>query len=170
VTTSDEKQSRKLKAWEESRLSNDELSVAVKAFYCHTLDETTLTEDDPFAMIIRKHRAPSFIVMYRGDLLYGSGMKPTASKLYSILKSSISKIYGLSLDKVVKEGLGIKKKLDRIEETKKLLNQRLSRMKPNDSRMSRYTKEKDSLETEEKSLRKAEQELFAFKTKPIVKA
>jgi hypothetical protein len=64
----------------------------------------------------------------------------------------------------------IKKRLDKIKDTKTQLDQRLSKMKPSDSRMSRYTKEKDSLETDEKSLRKAEQELFAFKAKVTVKA
>jgi hypothetical protein len=165
VTSSEVKQSKRIKAWEESRLSDDKLAVAVKAFSCHIMDETTLIRDDPFSRVIKQHHAPSFVVMYRGDLLYGSGMKPPSSKLYSVLKSSISKIYGLSLDRIVKEGLVIKKELDKIKDAKTRINQRLSKMKAKDTRMYRYLKEKQSLETNEKSLKKEEEKLFAFKAK-----
>ena len=106
------------------------------------------------------HRAPSFIVLHRGEFLYGSGVSPTSSKLYSILKSSIMNIYGRSLDRIVQEGRSLKKKLEKIRDEKKRLDQRLQRMDPRNARTAWYLKKRTALGIEEASLVKAAEKLY----------
>lgn len=160
LTTTLEKEAKKIKTWEESRLSDDKLLVATRLFRCYILDEELIPKDDPFTKSIKKHRAPSFLVLHGGDLLYGSGKKPASSKLFSVLKSSVSKVYGKSLDKIVKEGLKIKKEMDKIKDARTILSQKLSKLDAKDKRRKKYEEEMSTLDTEEAEWRAKEEKLY----------
>lgn len=172
VTTTDEDKTQKIKAWEDSRLCDDKLYVATKTFDCYILDENNLSKDDPLKGMLKRHRAPSFVVFHHGKVLYGSGSKPSASKAYSMMKKCISKVYKLSLDKIVKEGLEIKMEIEKIKDAKKELDKKLAKLmdEKNSKKKDKYRKEKEELEQKEQTFRQQEEELYNLPVKVTVRA
>lgn len=172
ITSTDEKMKQKIKAWEESRLVDDKLYVAAKPFKCYILDESSLKKDDPLKGVLKKHKAPSFVVFHEGKLMYGSGSNPSVSKSYAILKKSVSKVYKASLDKIVKQGKDIKRELDKIKDAKKVLDEKLAKLmlEKSSKKKKKYAQEKEELEKKEQEYKQQEAELFNLTVKVTAKA
>ncbi len=161
VTTSDQKQAKKLKIWEESRLVDDKLFSAVKPFQCHIVDDEALPDDHPIKGIMRKHKPPAFVVFHEGDMLYGTKPSPSSSTVYSILKKSVSRIYSASLDRIVKKGREIKLKLDMIKDAMKVLDEKIAGLDEKDARKrAKYGEERKELEKEKQELEQEEEKLY----------
>jgi len=165
LTDLDSKKAKKLKAWEESRLVDDKLIVAVRLFQCYTVDVRSLPKDHELTAVVKKNKTPSFIVINKGEVFTASGKEPSSSKILSTLKKSISKLCGASMDKIVKKGVDLKKEREKLDNAIKEVDKKMRRLKKDDRRRTKYQKEKTALKDQDSELIKKENELYDIKLK-----
>jgi len=169
VTTSDAKEFKRIKTWEESRLADDKLIAAVKLFQCYTIDQHNIPTDHEFLTIIKKSKAPSFLVVSKGDVAFSSGQKPSTSKILAVLKKGASKFLGVSMDKIVKKGLDLQKEMDKLKAAKDEVDKKLKALKEKDRRRVKYEKERAELVDQENKLKQEQEVLYNVKPKEIAK-
>lgn len=145
LTTSDPKKAKKLKNWEEAQLSKDELIIGVKVFHCIMADVESLEAESPLGQLLGKTRAPGFYTMHNGKLLYRAEGMPKSGIVFSCMKKTISKVYKVRLDKVVKQVQGIEKTIEKLENRKTLCQQKLGRTKDKDRGRQKILDEIDAL-------------------------
>lgn len=165
LTDLSSKKAKKLKAWEESRLIDDKLIVAVRLFQCYTVDVNALPKDNGLFDIAKKTGAPSFVVISNGVVFTNAGKTPSSSKILSTLKKSVSKLCKVSMDKIVKKGVSLKKDREKLEDKIKEVDKKMRRLKKDDPRRKKYKKERTALQEEDGKLAQQENELYDIKLK-----
>lgn len=165
ITNTDQKEAKRLKAWEESRLVDEKLMLAVRLFRCYTVDIRTVPKDHEFRTMVKKTGSPAFIVVKDGDIFATSGKKPSSSKILSVLKKGAKKLLGISMDKIIKKGMGLKKERDKIKAAKDEVDKKLKGLKKGDRRVKKYQEELAELNKKDTEFVIKENELYDVKMK-----
>jgi len=169
ISTRDPKAAKKLKTWEESRLADDKLISASKFFKCYIIDEDSLPKENPISGELKKNHAPSFMIYTNGKFNSGTGSKPSSSKIFTIMKKTVSKLYGVSMDSIVKKGVDFLKEIEKVDIAKKEVEKQLNRLKDKDRKKAKYKKERDELVNKINELKAKEAKLYDLKPKSIAK-
>ncbi len=170
VTLKDPKLAKKMKTWEESQLSKDELIIGVKVFDCYMVQAKTVNEDEKLLKMLGKQKGPGFFIFHKGALIAKATGMPKSSALYSCLKKAVAKVYKTNLDKVVSKVAKLRKEQEKIDARKSLVLNKLSRTKQSDKRQrNKATAELDALKQKEEQLKAAEKEALDLDKKLVSK-
>ena len=81
---------------------------------------------------------------------------PKSNAIFSALKKTVTKVYRIKLDKIVKQVLEIRKVVEKIEARKSLLEQKMARLKEGAKERDKVMAEMDALLEKEKALKEKE--------------
>ncbi len=152
VTVTDPKKIKKIKLWEEAQLSKDNVIIGTKVCDCYMVDVKELNKEDPLVQAIGKVKAPGFYTFLGGKFLYKADGMPKSQTLYTCLKKTVKKAYKANLDKVVRAVVDIDKDIEKIENKKTLIQQKMARLKDGDKKKKSALAEMQVLLTEENKL------------------
>ena len=139
---------QRIEAYENAVLVNEKVCIAAKFFDCYQVDIYELEEDHPILTLIKKPKPLTFFTVHKGEVLYKSKEKPSASNIFSMCSRTLKKAYKVSLDKIAKEEEKILDELDELLMEKEQIEQ------------TRLKKGHGLSKREDEALQKKEQELF----------
>lgn len=170
VTVKDPKLAKKVKVWEESQLSKDNLIIGVKVFDCYMVAAKTVNEDAALKEKLGKQKSPGFFIFHKGKLIGKCTGMPKSSAIFNCLKKAVNKVYKTSLDKVVAQVAKYRKEREKIDARKRLVLGKMSRIKEHDTKgKSKATTEMDTLTKQEEKLKAAEKEALDLEKKLVSK-
>lgn len=147
-TSSDEKMTNKVEAYENAVLTNEKVCIAAKFFDCYQVDVTDMDESHPLQKLIKKPKPLTVYTIHKGKVLYKTKEKPSPSLIFSTCSRTLKKTYKVSLEKIAKKEEAILDELDKIRQEKEAIDKK------------RLDKGKRLTDREDAALAKREQELF----------
>ena len=159
VTVTDEKMRKKIKVWEESQLSKDNVIIAVQIFDCYMVEKGVLEKSPEIAKKFGRIRPPGFYIFQKGELIGKADGTPRNSAIFSCLKKVVAKVYKANLPKLVSQVTKLRHESEKLDSRKVLLMNKLARMKEGskdrpavNAEMEAVTKQMDALKAQEREI------------------
>ena len=70
-----------VETYENSVLVNEKVCIAAKFFDCYQVDLADIEKNHPLYQMVKRPKKLTFYTICNGELLYGSPIKPSVSKL-----------------------------------------------------------------------------------------